>query len=193
MVSWVVRFLIVGGAGGGTLETHYSHGVREVSNGKITTALGLMDFLRNTVPSDKEFQTAFESATVSKHYLARYYLRALEKQYSAVADLELVPNENEEILTLEHVLPQSLSPAWSYIDLEIARAYCKRLGNLALLLKPINEEGANDSFDVKRPHYQKSDLKLTAMLAEFRSWDTQQIEERQKALAELAVKAWPLM
>jgi len=41
-VSWAVRFVIVGGVGGGTLESHYSTRASEVTAGAIKTAAALL-------------------------------------------------------------------------------------------------------------------------------------------------------
>jgi len=79
MVSWVVRFLVHGGLGGGTLEKHYSDRAMEVGSGAVTTASALTSKMADVVPSDEEFKEAFSAATVSKQYLARYYLRVLER------------------------------------------------------------------------------------------------------------------
>ncbi len=191
MVSWGVRFLITGGLGGGMLERHYSEKAREVQSGAIATAKQLSKAMKSIVPSDGQFETAFSNARVSTNYLARYYLRSLEKQARGEAQPELVPNPNEEIVNLEHILPEHPSTSWAHIDDELASAYRKRMGNMALLRARINAEAGNDGFLDKRPFYAKSDFKLTSDLAAHSTWGTADIDQRQKYLAQLAVGAWP--
>ena len=78
-VSWSVRFLIAGGRGG-FLNKHYATLAAEISNGKLKTADDLVNKAeKQMLPADAEFEARFAIAFVSKAYLARYYLRALEK------------------------------------------------------------------------------------------------------------------
>jgi len=192
MVSWAVRFLITGGLGGGTLETHYSLRAKEIRDHTIKTAKQLSIKLKDIVPSDAQFKSAFATASVSKNYLARYYLRALEKQEGGKADPELVPNDNTDVVNLEHILPLNPSAAWNYISAEDIDANVKRIGNLTLLKTRINTDAGNDSFAYKKQFYQKSQIKLTSSLTKYPSWNVSDITKRQAELAELAVKTWAL-
>jgi hypothetical protein len=192
MVSWVVRFLIVGGLGGGTLEAHYSLSAREIYNGSIKTAKQLSDQLKKIIPTDAKFQDSFSTATVSTQYLARYYLRVLEKQQRGDAHPEFIPTDNTDIVNLEHVLPQNPSNLWNHISDEDKALYCKRIGNLALLTTPINTEAGNDSFAFKKQFYNQSEYLITKNLTAYKSWDKDSVAKRQGELASLAVKAWPL-
>ncbi len=193
-VSWAVRFVIVGGVGGGTLENHYSTRASEVTAETIKTAAALLKEMRAIVPSDDDFQIAFSSATVSRHPHGRYYLRVLERQQSGEEEPEFVPNTSEEQITLEHVLPQNPDKDWKHFDQETANRFYKRVGNLALMKKSKNEALGNTRFPEKVELYSKSDFKLTAGLkayAEKGLWTTGAIDARQKVLAQLAVQAWP--
>jgi len=191
MVSWSVRFLIYGGVGGGTLEKHYSARAMQIWDGSITTAKALLDAMRHVVPTDNQFEGAFSNASVSKNYLARYYLRALENQERGAPSPELIPNPNEEVVSLEHVLPENPSPAWAHINEETSKAYHKRIGNLSLIQASINMEAGNDGFDIKKPLLSNSEFKLTSAIADYAQWGPNEIESRQNHLAKLAVKAWP--
>jgi Protein of unknown function DUF262/Protein of unknown function (DUF1524) len=191
LVSWAVRFLIVGGVGGGTLEKQYSERAKEVTEGRIQTARGLFDVMQGIVPVDGQFESAFSVATVSRSPLARYYLQALERQAQGAADPELVPNPNEEQVNLEHVLPRSPSAAWSYIDPELAKVLCRRLGNMALLRVRANVAAGDDGFSQKKRVYAESDFQLTHSIGGYNSWGPAEIEDRQRSLARLAVGTWP--
>ena len=90
-IFWTVRFLIAGG-GGGQLEEAYAQKAHEVMEGKITNAKELFKSLEVVLPTDQEFETAFSTARVSQHYLARYYLRAIEAHMRKESDQpELIP------------------------------------------------------------------------------------------------------
>jgi hypothetical protein len=192
LVSWAVRSLIVGGVGGGTLERHYSERAKGLSDGQLHTGKKLAEAMAVVVPTDAQFESAFSAARVSQSYLARYYLCVLERHSQAKAYPELVPNQNEEELTLEHVLPRNPSPAWGDLDSETAEAYHKRIGNLALLQKPINSAIGNEGFAAKQSVFAASGLVLTRELAQFEAWGPVQIDERQVRLAKSAVLAWQL-
>ena len=191
LVSWSVRFLIYGSGGGGTLERHYGVRARKVWSGEITTAKQLAGDMISAVPGNNEFEGAFGVARVSKKQLARFYLRALELKASG-RDPYMVPNEDPAVVNLEHILPQVPSSEWGSIDVETAKAFYKRIGNLAITEVPINEEAANCGFPAKQPLLKKSNFHLTAEIAEWTDWGPDQIKERQLKLAKLAVDTWPL-
>ncbi len=192
MVFWAVRFLITGGLGSGSLESQYSQRAQEVKESKTKTAKQLSAKLNDIVPNDSQFRQAFSAASVSKNYLARYYLRVLEKQATGEPDPELSLGENTEVVNLEHVLPLNPSNAWNHIPEDDRATHVKRIGNLALLKTRINSEAGNDSLALKKPFYKKSKYTLTSSLADYAVWDTAAILKRQSELADLAVAAWPL-
>ena len=152
----------------------------------------LFNRLKGVLPNDTQFKSSFAAATVSKAYLARYYLQALEQQNGGENDPELVPNPNSEVINLEHVLPQRPSVAWSQIPAEEQVLLIKKIGNLALMKTRINTNAGNDGFTFKKKSYKKSKFKLTSMLAKETKWNRDSIESRQSYLADLAVATWPL-
>ncbi|MDH4241832.1 MAG: DUF262 domain-containing HNH endonuclease family protein, partial [Phycisphaerae bacterium] len=192
LVNVSVRFLIVGGLGGGALEQKYCDGAQKINNKEIVSSSQLSDFLKASAPSDAEFKAAFETATVSKSYLARYYLRALEMVERGDLEPEFVPNTSSDIVTLEHILPQNPSTAWEHVSDDDAKANYKRLGNMALLKKTLNSDIGNAGFEAKRPFYSASEYHLTSSLASEENWSVGGINLRQTYLAKLAIKAWPV-
>jgi hypothetical protein len=192
MVSWSVRFLIHGGLGGGTLENHYCQAAKEIRDGNIKTSVQLFKKLRSIIPTDAQFRASFMTASVSKAYLARYYLRALEQQQTGEDEPELIPNDDFEVVNLEHVLPQNPSSTWSHISPDDQVVLIKRLGNLALMKTRINVKAGNDSFDYKKNFYAKSRLELTKIIANEDTWNQKTIDDRQGQLADLAIKTWRL-
>jgi hypothetical protein len=192
LVCWTVRFLIVGKLGSGPLESGYSERAKEVSAGTIKTAKDLYTASTAFLASDDEFEQAFRTAGVSAHYLGRYYLRVLENTASSTGTEELIVNPSEETVTLEHVMPKTREPHWKHITAEQHRTYLKRLGNLALLDKNLNEYAGNLRFSEKAKAFAKSKITLTHEISELHSWDTKAIDSRQERLAKLAVQAWPL-
>ena len=190
MVGWVVRMLIVGGIGGGTLESRYSEAARKICAREVVSASQLRDALLDIIPTDEQFKAAFSSATVSTHYLARYYLRTLERQKRGDSQPELVPINNTEFVNLEHVLPLNPSQDWNHLTEEEQTAYCKRIGNMALLKTRVNVGAGNDGFGAKKTAYAQSEYELTKGIAGYSDWGPNEIGERQTLLAEIAVEAW---
>jgi hypothetical protein len=70
--------------------------------------------------------------------------------------------------------------------------HLKRLGNLALIQAQKNAKAGNSSFEEKKKTFRQSSFLLTSQLAEAAIWDTKAIDNRQKIMAEFAVKTWSL-
>ncbi len=190
-VSWAVRFVVVGNLGGGVLESHYSRRAVEVRKGAITSTTQLAGVMNDVVPSDVEFRAAFETASVPKANVARYYLRTLDLVAAGNTMPALVANTNPNAVNLEHVLPQNPSPEWG-VDDDTVQTYYNRLGNLALLEKKMNKEFQNSPFERKAGEYKESAFRLTRELGDHTGWGVREIQERQQRLARLAVAAWPI-
>jgi hypothetical protein len=159
---------------------------------KITSALGLFKQVAETIPVDEEFRRAFEIATVSKASFARYYLRSLEMAAKGEATPWFIPNDDKQAINLEHVLPEQPGDNWSEFDQDTARVYVRRIGNLALLLARNNSDLRSSDFKTKKAAYKSSPYELTRMISKYSSWTKNEIGQRQRVLAELALKAWPL-
>lgn len=190
--SAAVRFQIVGGVGGGTLEKIYSDTAKAVFDGGIKTPKEILAGF-TTLPTDSAFRQAFSVTQISRQNLARYYLMRLEAALAGSAVQELVPNPSTGHINLEHVLPQTLSESWqSFWKSDVARGYQKRLGNLALLNSKENSKTGNEEFSKKLEAYARSSIILTKRISEFTDWNPESIDTRQKQMAELALKAWPI-
>ncbi|MGI0134683.1 MAG: HNH endonuclease family protein, partial [Candidatus Micrarchaeaceae archaeon] len=62
----------------------------------------------------------------------------------------------------------------------------------ALMLAKSNADLRSSGFDKKKEVYKNSPYETTRQIASVVEWGEAQIDERQKILAELALKAWPL-
>jgi hypothetical protein len=190
-VSISVRFLIFGGRGG-FLDEHYAAKAQEIGTGKITKAKELRDAMASIVPTDKQFEDAFTSARVSKGYLARYYLRAIDKTMTGDPEPEYVANEDYDATNLEHIVPIHPSAAWS-MPVEEANSVQSLIGNMTLLRASKNKDLANKTFAEKVEEYKISSYKITHSLEDFGTkFESEEIKTRQAAMAKLAVKTWPL-
>jgi hypothetical protein len=192
LVSWSVRLLIHGSLGTGAIETNNCKAASAIRKGTISNMAKLYNSLKVIIPNDAQFKSAFMMASVSKAFLARYYLRALERQQHGDNDPELVPNDSSEAINLEHVLPQNPSAAWGHIPPDDRELLVNRIGNLALVKTKINIKAGNDGFATKRKYYTKSEFTLTSSLAKNTIWDKSTIDTRQARMATLALITWPI-
>ncbi len=191
VVSWSVRNLIAATVGAGTLEHEFSNQAKLINEGNIKNALDLKESIKNFIPSDDQFKNSFEISTVSKQYIARYYLSEIEKSYRDTN--EMGPLNNPEKVNLEHILPINYDiGSWPQFNEDAHKSYYKRIGNLTLMDKIMNSKQKNEEFDLKKEFYEKSEIVITKSLDEYDQWTPEYIEQRQKDFAEKAVNVWSL-
>ena len=95
-------------------------------------------------------------------------------------------------LTIEHIMPQSLTAKWK-IDLgkraqEIYDKYLNCLGNLTLT--GYNSELSNASFNEKQDLYSQSNICITKSIAQYAHWGEDEILNRGETLIEDIKKIW---
>lgn len=192
IVSWLIRNLIVGGLGGGTLEKTYAEKAYAIFSDKIKNASELRESLSSVIPQDEAFKEQFKIATVSKAKYARYYLAAIENHHRGKEHPEIIVNLNPDSVNLEHILPEH--PENNYPDFteEQHAAYYKRIGNLTLMKTKENNDFKSSKFSDKKKKYKESELWITQSLALIEEWNIEAINNRQAQLAELAIQTWSL-
>jgi uncharacterized protein with ParB-like and HNH nuclease domain len=191
LVAVAVRFQIVGGAGGGTLERIYSDAARGVAEGKLSSIDEILTGF-STLPTDSAFIAAFTVTSISKQSLARYYLRMLESGVPE-ASSELVPSTDSGQVNLEHILP--INPSEKWMDswpTDDAKAYQRRLGNMAIMAAKLNSSIGNQDFSTKKIELSKSHFYCTKIIGKASTWDQSAIEKRQTEMAEIAAKVWSI-
>lgn len=192
MVSWGLRGLIVGGIGGGTTEKAYSNAAVKVREGDIKNTDELLTELAAIVPSDEIFEAQFKTARVTQGRLARYMLIALERARNGESEPELVPNDREEEVNLEHVLPKNPNPNdWPDFGDDDQKEFLHRLGNMALLKKAENGRIGNEPFSTKKPILASSGLTWTQDAGAETEWTEAVIAERQERMSQHATATWP--
>ncbi len=192
LVSVAVRFQIVGGVGGGTLERIYSETARAISEKKISTLADIIGAV-STLPTDSAFEQAFSVASISKQNLARFYLQKIEEKMGQEIKSEKSTSKDVLRVNLEHILPLTLNEDWLKMwTLEDARAYQRRIGNMTLLYSKLNSVAGNESYTVKREVLRKSELALNKEVVKHEVWSKDTIDTRQREMARLAVKIWAI-
>jgi hypothetical protein len=185
-----VRCLIAG-VPSGTLEGYYGRNAFDIREKKITNVRELTKKMLEVIPDDVQFQAAVSTARVSQAFLARYYLRAIQRNVDGEKEPQYIPNDGAEV-TLEHIMPQNLGPEWKTIKPEDHGTFVNRLGNLALLQATQNSDLGDIGYSSKKKTLEASAFSLSKEAGTSTKWGPDQIAERQNRLAELAVKTWPL-
>src|SRR6266487_2965016 len=186
-----VRLLIASSTRTGSVEEALADAAHLVYSRTINKASDLKVNLSGIVPGDAQFKDAFEITKVSNQKFARYYLRSLEMQAKGEREPLFVPQDDSVIVNLEHVLPRKPGTNWPSFTAEHAATYA-RLGNQVLLRASSNARIGNSPFAAKVPTLAASPYILTNMVAKVADWTPAAIDKRQKRLAEIAVKAWPI-
>lgn len=192
IISWLVRNLIIGKLGGGTLEQAYVEKALKVNKGEIHNAKDLREDLKKLIPTDVEFKDGFETASISKHKLARCFLYAIENHKRGKESPELLVNTNPDAINLEHILPQNPESNYPEFSEEQHASFYKRIGNLTLMKTKENNDFKSSKFDDKKIKFKESELWITKSLGELSKWDVEEIEKRQLELADLSVETWSL-
>lgn len=192
LTSWGVRGIVAGNSGGGQVERYFTDAAVAIRDGEIGSSEQLLEELSPVVPNDSVFKNAFSSMRVTKNSQARYYLCAIEKHLEGKKDPELILNEDAKQVNLEHVLPQRpANGSWKSFSADEAAAFAYRLGNMTLLRRSDNQKLGNGEWPEKRAVLQQSQLSLNKQIATIEAWDKETIEDRQKALSDLALQVWP--
>ncbi len=75
------------------------------------------------------------------------------------------PNDDKQVINLQHVLPEQVENNWPEFDEDTARIYVRRIGNLALLLAKNNSDLRSSDFNTKRAAYKNGPYELTRMIS----------------------------
>ena len=132
---------------------------------------------KDVVPSAQEFNKALQTSNIySNNALCRFLLLDIENGDGK----EILQAEN---LTIEHIMPQTLSADWSYITTEEHEEYQHTLGNLSVT--GYNSELSNKSFKEKQEIIRENSkaVVLNEDVLDKETWDIESIKARGKRLA----------
>ena len=192
LTSLGIRLLIATTIRSGSISSPLASTASKVYEGTISTAAGLAETLSAITPSDAEFKEAFSTARVSNSIFARYYLRSMEMTAKEEKEPWYGPIEDSALINLAHVLPRKPEGNWPQFSDDESSLYNHRLGNLALIQASTNSDLKSADFAPKQTVYAGSPYVLTSQIAELDNRAPAAITDRQKKLAELALKTWPI-
>ena len=148
-------------------------------------------------PDDEEFTGALASKQV---YLMRgkykAYLFERFENYGTIETKDVYTHLDNNVYTIEHIMPQHLTPAWTESlganAAEIHETWLHRLANLTLT--GYNPNLRNKPFQEKRDAeeggYKASGLKMNQKISNKESWGLPELEERNDEMISLAKKIW---
>ena len=135
---------------------------------------------KDAVPSEAEFERALQTANIYGNLaLCRFLLTDIENGDSK----EIISTAG---LTVEHIMPQTLTADWNYISVEDHEEYLHTLGNLSVT--GYNSELSNKSFEEKKKIIEENS-KAAVLNKEIIGkdavdrWDIDAIKARGKRLA----------
>ncbi len=152
--------------------------------------------LSSAFPRDEEFINGFTTKNI-------YSMRAKNKEYiferlengSSKEKNDVIDNIEKGILTIEHIMPQTLSPAWKQAlgeDWElIQEKWLHTISNLTL--SGYNSNYSNRLFQEKKTMkngFNDSGIRLNHFVAQFDKWDEEELELRKTKLSQMALDIW---
>jgi uncharacterized protein with ParB-like and HNH nuclease domain len=139
-------------------------------------------------PDNDEFRSAIIHNKLYGTKAGRILLEGIETTLAGKEAVDL----NSDKITIEHIMPQTLSDEWkssighNYVDTH--KRYSDTLGNLTLT--GFNSELGNMSFFQKKSIYSESSLSMNRQLAIFETWGETEIIQRAEKIADQAIKIW---
>lgn len=161
----------------------------------------IKEYLRDgdKFPDNDQFKGYFAEENFSNNDRTKYILSKIEEEHFGHGGMEVV--ESRYQVHIEHILPQrygkNLQRLW--LDpFDISRRqhneFKKKIGNLTLLEEDPNIRASNRTLEEKQRYYteDQTDFKMTHQLVHYDEWGVEQIQDRSKRLAEIAVDIWSL-
>lgn len=196
--DFILRYRLVGDySGGGALQGN----IRQIMNKLIDGTIGykyndVLNELSNSTTRDGEFpidERFLKKLTTKKFSTDEAKILLSRIEYHNNKDVQ-IPFEK---LTLEHIMPQSLSPKWKkYLGfdeehlMKFHSEYLWNLGNLSLLSGSWNSSLSNKVFVDKKEHYKDNQFKITRNIIDnYLDWNKDSIERRAEMLAKIAIDA----
>lgn len=148
-------------------------------------------------PDDEEFGLALaEKQVYQMRGKYKAYLFERFENYGTIETKDVYTHLDNNVYTIEHIMPQHLTPAWNESlgvnAAEIHATWLHRLANLTLT--GYNPNLSNNTFvekrDAKEGGYKASGLKMNQKIATKQTWGLDELKERNDEMLELAMEIW---
>ena len=133
--------------------------------------------------------TMVKERVMNRDFYSFKHVKLIFEQIEKKQSKETVDFEN---ISIEHIMPQTLTSKWK-VDLgnkveEIYEKYLHNIGNLTLT--GYNSELSNESFDIKKEKYSKSNISITKALTKYDEWNEINIVDRAKFYVNEILEIW---
>ncbi len=173
-------------------EQIYSSLSSSISAGETNSLAEIIGKLKVLYINDEKFKVDFAEKIFSTKQgrnkkIVKYILCELEYQKSGIK-LDWEDNTHN----IEHILPENPSNNdWSEFNDEEFENNLYKIGNMTLLKSSDNNKIQNYSYEQKRCVFKNSTLQITKDISDnYSVWDSNQIKNRQKKLADIATSIW---
>lgn len=182
--TYMFRNITICGRVANQSETFFTSTAKKIYDGELDSIDGICQCIKDEVVSDIEFSPLFEIWTPAKSEkeIVRYVLSKVHDYLDKNHEVNLGE------VHVEHIMPQNASQ-WQVDSVEHDE-YLWRLGNLMLLAGRLNMIASNKPFSDKRKQFAESVIKPNEWVVEQSKWDKEEIEKRQKQLAQYALSIW---
>lgn len=147
-------------------------------------------------PDNEDFITSLKTRDIYRmNKKNKEYLFDRLENKDTVERVNVIGLMDEGTLTIEHIMPQKLTPQWKN-DLgdEHNRIYAERINTLSnLTLTGYNSKYKNKQFIIKRDTekgFRDSNLQLNNFVAAQNCWTENEMAAREQELCKLALKLW---
>ena len=153
---------------------------------------------RGRFPRDDEFSEALGSRQIYLMNIKnKAYILERFENYGIDEDKEIYAHLDDGTYSIEHIMPQHLSPPWVTAlgeDYEeIHELWLHRLGNLTLTA--YNSKYSNSAFTEKRDMekgFKESGLRMNTWIASKDKWTLAEMEERSEIMVSRSLSIWPI-
>lgn len=196
--DFLLRYRIVTpSGGGGALRTVIHQILEKMTDDENPLALNFDSLyfeLSNSAnssgryPDDTEFKAALMQSKKTNYRYGRVLFLRIEENGKRYISVPI------EKVTVEHLMPQTLSPWWNEHlggkekAVELYEKYVNAVGNLTILSQGDNSAGANRPWHEKTAELKKSQFRVTEETSLYDEWAEAQLEERNRKIAEAACK-----
>lgn len=195
LVTISFRYLTISSLNPNELEGKYNKASIEVFKGNLSNANQVFNELKSIYVSDENFRSNFSTKILDTNSarnkkLIRYILFSVENQIA-----EKKYQFEDSTATIEHIFPENPNESWDENFQPNDRdkfQYLFSLGNYTLLEDSINRTIGNESFEVKKKAYERSQYVLSNKKINYEEWSPKTIKNRQVDLAKVATTVWKI-
>jgi hypothetical protein len=184
-VNWSVRSLIAGVSGGGTAERLFAEAAVRVTNHRSESVASVWEDVRQLVPRDAEFESAFTSRKIHRLRTARYLLRALAEQDS-------LPTWANELVPAAMVPRTDATGTWGdVLSRDDMADQAGRLGNF-VLIRHEDAKSLPQAPEARFSFLVEAAERAGGLITPWSALSPSEVVARQNRMAKMAVAIWPL-